>query len=161
MLLVHEGGFVNDPADTGGMTNLGVTAREWQAYSGEAASETTMRHLTPEMVKPLYKAHYWDKISGDALPAGVDWAVFDFCVNSGPSRAASFLQKVLDVTADGQIGPDTIHAAQAASDVEKVIDDLCDARARFDRGLNNFDRFGRGWLARIEDVRKQAKEMVR
>jgi len=33
-MIAHEGGFVNHPADPGGMTNLGVTARSWAEYTG-------------------------------------------------------------------------------------------------------------------------------
>ena len=32
MVLVHEGGYVNDPRDPGGRTNMGVTQRAWESY---------------------------------------------------------------------------------------------------------------------------------
>ena len=61
-LLKHEGGFVNHPADPGGMTNLGVTKKVWEEFVGHAVDEQTMRNLTPETVAPLYKKRYWDEI---------------------------------------------------------------------------------------------------
>ena len=54
-LLKHEGGFVNHPADPGGMTNLGVTKKVWEEFVGHAVDEQAMRNLTPETVAPLYK----------------------------------------------------------------------------------------------------------
>jgi hypothetical protein len=83
MVLKHEGGYVNDPRDPGGRTNLGVTQRAWEAYWNRKSSEEEMRKLTPGIVKPFYKAMYWDKIRGDDLPSGVDYAAFDLAVNSG------------------------------------------------------------------------------
>ena len=47
-----------------------------------------MKALTVEDVKPLYKKNYWDRVRGDDLPAGVDYAVFDVAVNSGDFKEA-------------------------------------------------------------------------
>ena len=76
-VLKHEGGYVNHPRDPGGMTNLGVTKRAWEAYVGHEVDEAAMRALTPDVVKPFYKKMYWDKIKGDDLPPGVDYAAYD------------------------------------------------------------------------------------
>ena len=65
MVLQHEGGYVDDPRDPGGMTNLGVTKRAWEAWVGYTVNEEFMRKLTPEKVKLFYKTMYWDKIKGD------------------------------------------------------------------------------------------------
>ena len=100
-LLKHEGGFVNHPSDPGGMTNLGVTKAVWEAWVTHPVSEAEMRSLTPEKVAPLYKNKYWDKICGDDLPSGVDMVVFDAAVNSGPGRAAKWLQACVGVEPDG------------------------------------------------------------
>ena len=73
--------------------------------------EADMRALTPALVGPLYKRKYWDKVAGDLLPSGLDYAVFDAAINSGPGRAAKWLQELVGVTADGAIGPGTLAAA--------------------------------------------------
>ena len=44
-LLQSEGGFVNDPNDPGGMTNLGVTKKAWEQYVGYEVNEADMRAL--------------------------------------------------------------------------------------------------------------------
>ena len=95
LVLKHEGGYVDNPADPGGATNLGCTKAVWEQYIGRSVTKDDIKALTPNDVMPLYKAKYWDTIKGDDLPEGVDYAVFDFAINSGPSRAAKALQSVL------------------------------------------------------------------
>ena len=77
MLLHYEGGFVNHPKDPGGMSNLGVTRATLEQYRGRHVTEEEMRSLTPVDVPSLYKTEYWDKVRGDDLPRGIDWAAFD------------------------------------------------------------------------------------
>jgi len=158
-LLRHEGGFVNHPKDPGGMTNLGVTKRVWEEWTSHPVNEADMRGLTPGMVEPLYRERYWRKVRGDELPAGVDLAVFDCAVNSGPGRAAMLLQQAIGVWPDGVIGPKTM-AAIKAQDAKATVDRFCDLRLAFLRGLSTWPTFGKGWERRVEDVRRQAKAMV-
>ncbi|CDX62416.1 conserved hypothetical protein [Mesorhizobium plurifarium] len=103
----------------------------------------------------LYRRFYWDAVAGAELPDGVDYAVFDFAVNSGPGRAAKYLQGVLGVGQDGRIGPATLAAARAKP-AGLVIDALCDARLAFLEKLPTWPSFGRGWSARVASVRRQA-----
>lgn len=159
MVLKHEGGFVEHPKDPGGMTNLGVTKAVWEAYLGREAAEAEMRALTPDSVKPVYKTKYWDKIKGDALPAGVDYATFDFAVNSGPNKAAKTLQKIAGVLADGVIGIKSLDAIQACA-ADDTIDALCDMRMEFLKSLSTFEIFGKGWTDRVMQVRTMALRMA-
>ena len=104
---------MNHPKDPGGMTNLGCTKKVWEEHCGHEVDEKTMRALTPADVAPLYKTKYWDKVRGDELPSGVDYAVFDAAINSGPGRAAKWLQTCVGVEPDGGIGPKTLAAVAA------------------------------------------------
>jgi lysozyme family protein len=158
-VLKHEGGFVNHPKDPGGMTNLGVTKAAWEGYVGKPVDETFMRKLTPEVVKPFYKAMYWDKIKGDQLPNGVDYAAYDLAVNSGVGRAAKFLQTIAGVTADGVLGPKSMGAIRECNP-EQMVDALCDMRLDFLKRLPTFDTFGKGWLIRVADVKAKATGMA-
>jgi len=155
----REGGFVNHPADPGGMTNMGVTRANWSAWIGREASEKEMRALTVDKVAPFYKRKYWDKIEGDSLPAGVDHTVFDFAVNSGPGRAAKMLQAILKVPADGAIGPKTL-TALAAVDGVKFIEQYNDERQRFLESLLTFNMFGKGWSRRVSEIESEALSML-
>jgi lysozyme family protein len=158
-MLHHEGGFVNHPADPGGMTNLGVTKRVWEEWVGHEVDEKQMRALTPEVVGPMYKAKYWDKIKGDDLPTGVDYVVFDAAVNSGPGRAAKWLQGCVGVEQDGGIGPKTL-AAVAAFDPAELVEDYAKRRLSFLMDLPHWGTFGKGWNRRVAEVQVAAENML-
>lgn len=159
-VLVHEGGYVNDPQDPGGATNKGVTQvvyDDWRQRQGLA--KRSVRQLADDELKAIYRREYWDRIKGDDLPSGVDYATFDFAVNSGVSRAARFLQTAAGVAADGSIGPATLAAVR--KEPAFVISTLIDKRETFLRSLGTFARFGKGWLARCAGVRAMALEMAK
>ena len=158
-VLHHEGGFVNHPADPGGMTNLGVTKKVWEEWVGHPVDEKTMRELTPASVAPMYRAKYWDKIKGDDLPAGVDYAVFDAAVNSGPGRAVKWLQGCVGVEQDGGIGPKTL-AAVEAMDPAELVEDYAKRRLSFLMDLQHWPTFGKGWSRRVADVQANATTML-
>jgi lysozyme family protein len=158
-ILHHEGGFVNHPADPGGMTNLGVTKKVWEEWVGHPVDEKAMRALTPEIVGPMYKAKFWDKVKGDDLPNGVDYCVFDAAVNSGPGRAAKWLQACVGVDQDGGIGPKTL-AAVAAFDPKDLVEDYNKRRLSFLMDLPHWGTFGKGWGRRVAEVKSTASSMT-
>ena len=158
-ILHHEGGYVFHKLDPGGMTNLGVTKRVWEEWVGHEVDEETMRGLTPEIVGPMYKAKYWDKIKGDDLPAGVDYCVFDAAVNSGPGRAVKWLQGCVGVDQDGGIGPKTL-AAVAAFDPKELVEDYAKRRLSFLMDLKTWPTFGKGWGRRVAEVQTSASSML-
>jgi lysozyme family protein len=158
-VLHHEGGFVNHPADPGGMTNLGVTKKVWEEWVGHEVDEKTMRGLTPEIVGPMYKAKYWDKVKGDDLPSGVDYAVFDAAVNSGPGRAAKWLQGCVGVEQDGGIGLKTLAAVSAINPAE-LVEDYAKRRLSFLMDLPHWGTFGKGWGRRVAAVQTVAATMT-
>ena len=158
-LLKHEGGFVNHPSDPGGITNLGVTKKTWDEWTGRDNSAEAMKALTPDDVKPLYHNRFWDACRCDDLPSGVDYCVFDCAVNSGRNRAIKFLQSVVGSVPDGAIGPVTIASANSRGS-RLTIEQYCDKREAFWRSLSTFDTFGKGWVRRGNEVRAKALEMV-
>lgn len=158
-LLLHEGAYSNHPQDKGGVTMYGVTKRVWEEWVGYPVDEKTMRGLTPEMVKPLYKRKYWDKVCGDDLPAGLDYVMFDAAVNSGPGRAVKWLQQALKITVDGAFGPRTWHALTSA-DPAQLVDTYCAIRLAFLKELPTWDVFGRGWDKRVAEVKQTAGTMI-
>ena len=159
LVLKHEGGFVNHPKDPGGMTNLGVTKKVWEEWVGHPVDEAAMRALTVQDVAPLYKKNYWDKIKGDQLPMGVDYACFDLAVNSGVGRAAKMLQQAVGVSADGVIGPATLDAVEKANPRD-LATEICDLRLKFLQSLPTFATFGKGWSRRVSEVEETAFKMV-
>lgn len=154
-----EGGFVNNKLDPGGMTSLGVTKRAWQAWRVGPVTEADMRALTPEGVKPFYRAMYWNPVHCDSLPVGLAMCVFHCSVNAGPRRAAKVLQTIVGAIPDGAIGPATL-AAVARGDQRTMIGAYQDALRAFYRGLPTFGTFGKGWINRANDVQQQAEALA-
>ncbi|MGZ3377997.1 MAG: glycoside hydrolase family 108 protein [Phenylobacterium sp.] len=150
-VLQDEGGFVEDPQDPGGATNLGVTLATLSHWLGHPATIDDVKALTPATVAPIYEASYWRAAACDQLPMGVDYMVFDMAVNSGPGRAVKFLQQAVGVPDDGAIGPRTL-AAVAGLEGADILQKISGLREAFYRGLSTFPRFGRGWLARLRRV---------
>lgn len=158
-ILRHEGGYVDHPSDPGGATNMGITRKtlaRWRKVSPwTGLPKAAVEALTRDEAALIYRAQYWNAAKAGAMPAGVDLALFDFAVNSGPDRAARVLQAALRVAADGEIGPVTLAAAEAA-DPKRLVNDLCDRRLGFLRRLASFSVFGRGWTRRVAAIRTAA-----
>lgn len=160
LVLLHEGGYVNDPRDPGGATNKGITQEVYDHWrQKENLPIRSVRHINNLEVGRIYRKNYWDKIAGDELPMGIDYCVFDFAVNSGVSRTSTFLQKAALTVEDGQIGPKTIAAVRGRPYVY-VIDKICNLRLEFLQRLPTWKTFGHGWGTRVKEVREEAKSMV-
>lgn len=159
LVLKSEGGWSDNPADPGGATMKGVTIANFRRYIDPKGTKDDLRHITDAQLAACYRKFYWDAVAGDELPDGVDYATFDFAVNSGPGRAARYLQQLVGVTPDGAIGPTTI-AVVNKQPAGVTIDRLCDARLAFLQRLPTWATFGRGWSARIASVRKDALLMT-
>jgi lysozyme family protein len=157
-ILVHEGGYVNHPGDPGGPTNKGITLATFRRYIKPSGSIADLKALTEAQAIVVYKRQYWDAVVADMLPAGVDYCVADYAVNSGPSRAAKSLQRAIGVPQDGRVGPKTIEAT-LKTDSARVVNAICDERLAFMRRARDKDgrllwsTFGKGWTRRVADVR--------
>jgi lysozyme family protein len=159
-VLRHEGGYVDHPLDPGGATNRGVTRATLAGVRGRPVSKAEVMALSLGETAGIYRSLYWAAVRGDDLPGGVDLAVFDLAVNSGPRRAALILQKALGVAEDGAIGPLTLAACRSAP-AETVVERVSDLRLAFLARLPTWPTFGRGWRRRVEDVRRQALALAR
>jgi lysozyme family protein len=159
LVLVHEGGFVDDPRDAGGATNKGVTLDVFRRFFGASETVSDLRAITDAQVEHIYKTGYWDPCRCNDLPNGVDYVVFDQAVNSGPGRSAKWLQAAVGVLANGSIGPQTITATSQRPPAE-VINAMCDARLAFLRQLDTWTTFGRGWQTRVEGVRAEGLRLA-
>lgn len=148
-ILASEGGFVDDPRDPGGATKFGITHRTLAAWRGKAVTRDDVRALGRDEALEILRRQYWDAVRGDDLPAGLDYAVFDYAVNSGPARAVKDLQRCVGVTVDGIIGAQTLAAIDERGDMPALIEILCARRWRFLQGLSTFRAFGTGWERRI------------
>jgi lysozyme family protein len=160
-VLVHEGGYVNNPKDPGGETNRGITKRVYDAYRKlRGLPAQSVKLISAAEVSEIYRAQYWSKVGGDSLPAGISYVVFDGAVNSGVAQSVKWMQKALAAlglykgVVDGIIGQGTLAAVAQVNDNDALVARICDLREAFVRHLKTFATFGRGWLSRIGQVRR-------
>ena len=157
LLASHEGGYTNHPEDPGGPTNRGVTQRTYDNYRRcHRKTPRDVRSITDQEVATLYRTQYWDAVRADDLPEGVAYCVFDAAVNSGPSRAARWLQAGIGAGIDGVVGDETVGCA-ASIDPRQLIDEYCDCRLAFMQRLRHWPVFRNGWSRRVAEVRAQSK----
>jgi len=118
-----EGGYVNDPSDSGGETNFGITVAVARGY-GYAGQ---MKNLSKSMAYDIYKSVYWDRPQFDKVAlvsTHVAAKLFDIGVNMGVGRASEFFQRLLnvynnrqshwsDIKVDKAIGPQTLDGFSA------------------------------------------------
>jgi lysozyme family protein len=140
LLIGHEGGYSNNPADPGGETRFGISKR---AYPGE-----NIKAMTLARAKALYLRDYWGAAGCDGVPASIRFDLFDMAVNSGVKAAVKCLQTAAGSPADGIIGPNTLRAA-SAMDGAKLTARFNGARLQFMASLSTWPAFSRGWANRI------------
>ncbi len=146
---LSEGGYVNHPEDPGGATDRGITQRTYDAWNDRMGRRRRpVRGISKAEAERIIEFQYLDAVRADALPSGLDYAVADYAVNSGPGRAAKDLQRVLGVKADGVIGLHTMAAVRAAN-TQDVIVNLCNRRMSFLKRLRTWKTFGKGWTRRV------------
>lgn len=122
-IVAREGGFVNDPDDPGGATNHGVTIGTLRRLGIDVNRDTRIdvadvKALTRKQAVEIYLRHYYEGPGIAALPEALQASVFDMYVNAG-GNAVKILQRLLTdmgfpCDPDGEIGPQTIRAAQMA-----------------------------------------------
>lgn len=166
-ILSHEGGYSDHSRDPGGATNMGITRKTLARWRGISPwwhlPRAEVKSLKMQEVKAIYKSQYWNRIAANALPGGLDLALFDFAVNSGPARAAKTLQRELNVRKDGVVGPITLSALAKKTTrvgLAQIIRAVCKARLGFLMRLSTFATFGRGWKKRVDAVERASLDLA-
>jgi len=150
-VLQHEGGYQNDPSDTGNQstgefqgTNFGITAKNYPHLN--------IRELTQEQAIEIYRRDYWRPIYDEMTDGDAACKLFDMAVNMGHRQAHKLLQRATgNNNADGIFGNVTLGMANATPD---LVDRLCAAQAEFYQELVRkrpvMGKFLKGWLRRAE-----------
>jgi lysozyme family protein len=160
-VLAHEGGYTNDPRDPGGPTNFGITIYDYRKYMKPRATAADVQRMSLLKAKSIYRSKYWNALRCDDLPAGVDYSVFDYGVNSGIGRAGKVLRRVLGLSdADWRIAAEVI-TALTKCDTSKVIIAINDERLQFLKSLRTWNAFGVGWGRRVAEVKAFSLELAR
>lgn len=176
-IYVHEGGYVNDPADPGGATRYGVTAAVARAHGYQGDMRLFPKHCVGSIkvcADSIYIESYVKPMTGGSkmpliqIDPAVAKELSDTAVNMGLPRPSRWFQETLrslgyPVTVDGKIGPQTIHYAlqfRLATGWQgcRLMLDSLDAkqRAEYDRIVRvrpASRKFYKGWVnKRINNV---------
>jgi lysozyme family protein len=157
-IIITEGGYVNDPNDSGGPTNMGITQETLSRHLGRRATIREVKNISYQTVYDIYESKYLIKPHIDKLPQPLQKQVLDWGINSGPSRSIRGLQRVLKysgetIAVDGQLGPQTIKILHRHN-IKEVNNKLVDRRIAFYerlvRARPKNQKFLRGWLIRAK-----------
>jgi len=143
-VLKDEGGYTNDPNDSGGPTNFGITIADYRKYINKNGTAEDVKSMSVDEAKIIYKARYWDALGCDKLPSGVDYTCFDYGVNSGLGRPRKALQRFKSLSGT------------------QLIDAINDERTAFLKAISSGKngKFLKGWLARVNRVRSYSKQLA-
>ena len=163
LILKYEGGFVNDPLDRGGATNMGVTVNAWKLLgydkNGDGIiNDADMKLLSKDDFKFVLRK-YWDKWKADEIKnQSIANILVDWYWGSG-KWGIVIPQRILGLTADGIVGPKTITRLNELidSDAESLFYKIYAAREKFldDIVKNNPSqkKFLKGWKNRLADFK--------
>lgn len=171
IILRHEGGYVNDPSDSGGATNKGIAWKTWTAFAqtdlGVAPTLENLKNISDAQAEIIYRKRYWEPKGFCQLRNDrVGLMVYDWTITSG--GASKEIQKLLvnsfyqNIAIDGGIGPQTIQALNAVSDQTVLLNAITNIRKNYYTALafqangektKNY-KFLQGWLNRVDDCLK-------
>lgn len=159
----HEGGNVDDKRDPGGRTGRGVTQQKWNEYRKLFQGKNLPADVwaaSQADVDNVFKVMFWDKLKCDDLPAGVDYAVFDYGVNSGEGRAGRVLRRAMGLPdTDWAVTSQVIGRAKAVND-NALAAAVCDERLAFLKTLKTWPVYKNGWTTRVTEVRTASVMMA-
>ena len=152
-ILSWEGGFVNDPRDSGGATNKGVTLATFRQVFGKSKTINDLKKITDDQWMAIFKKYYWDKWKADDIKSKqIAYLLVDWVWCSG-KYGITKVQQYLKVDPDGLVGPKTI-AALNALDPVKAFKDIWNCRYNYlvsiSKGKNQV--FLKGWLRRLNGI---------
>ncbi|BBQ81710.1 Mu phage endolysin Lys [Klebsiella sp. WP3-W18-ESBL-02] len=168
-VLVREGGYVNDPTDKGGETNLGISdLRDGLAdgktdVDGDGKPDVKIKDLTKEQAGLIYQRDYWQAAKCDLWPDGISLFVFDSAVQHGAKKAIQLLQDAVGVTSDGVAGPKTVSAVTGA-DAEWLLTRCFLRRSRYYADIiktnTSQGKYLNGWFNRLDELANACQEVV-
>lgn len=175
----HEGGWVNNPADTGGETYKGISRNNWPGWGGWKYIDGAKAQMTRQpdfgtsayyawvkylnkslaalnalqaLVAEFYRANFWKRLT-EINDQRIAETIFDMDVNSG-CMGSKLMQRAAGVRDDGQIGDKSIAAINALDPVQLLY--AFNARAHdYYEGIivrkPSQAQFRHSWMARLKN----------
>ena len=170
VILNHEGGYVNDPDDKGGETNMGITLDSWKKFAPEdlgiKATSKSLKEMTKQQAEKIYYNHYWKPRGFCKLEnAKIALMIYDWTITSG--LAVKQIRKLLHEEYDPRINinnsmdDNMIHCINNVEGQEQLLNRIAEVRKGYYRSLTITDgkqnsqvKFLKGWINRVDDCLK-------
>lgn len=156
-ILKWEGGYANDIDDSGGPTMCGVTLKTYSTYckllGKPEPTVEDLKNISYNEIYDLAKKLYWDKIKGDQIN---NQSIADLCMNTVWGSGLGYIkiiQKVLEVSPDGIVGPKTLNAINNYTPQEELFNKLWNRRKQYLEGCRSAWKYLRGWLRRLDSFK--------
>ena len=156
----HEGGYSNHPSDPGGPTNWGITLVDARKYWRPMANADDVRNMPKSVAEDIYDKQYATPLHYDDLPAGLDYTVLDYGINSGVGRSGKVLRRVCGLPDSDYHVTDEVLRAVSQRDKIRLIGAVWDERLRFLKSLRTWPTFGAGWQRRCNEGRALAHSLA-
>lgn len=159
-VLGNEGGFTNDPADSGGPTNWGITMHDYSAWLQRPVSIEEIKQMPLDHAKRIYFQWYWTPMGlNHVLNSEVACAIFDQGVNRGTRTIIKAVQGIVGAEPDGFMGPKTLAAINNFNGgPEKLIDEISkqaeESYKKIVERKPNQAVFLKGWINRARRLLK-------
>lgn len=140
-VLKWEGGYVNNPSDKGGATNMGITQYTYDSWlKSLGLASRDVRHITRSEVEQIYYKNYWRKAGCHNMSPKFALLAFDTAVNMGLARVKQFLR-----VAEWKYPEKFIEAREA--------------KYREFANYGNQKIFLNGWLNRLNDLKVELESL--
>lgn len=154
-----EGGFVDDPQDRGGATNMGVTIGTWRTHGYDKDKDgdidvADLKKMSLEDWEAIFKKQYWDRWQADSIKhKEVAFMLVDWVWGSG-SYGIKIPQRVLGVKADGIVGPKTLAAVNSRprSFARELAKERLAYLHRIVKSDSTQKKYIKGWANRVNDL---------
>lgn len=162
-ILQNEGGYINDPKDSGRATNKGIAWETWRKYAKEDLGiEPTLdnlKNITTAQAEVIYYKRYWEPSGFNNLKdLKLALIAYDWTITS--DGAGKQIQNLLNdefgqqLVIDGKIGPKTIEAMNSITDSAKLTEKIAGVRKKYYADLvlkkPQTVKVLKGWLSRVD-----------
>lgn len=155
-----EGGYTNDPRDPGGPTNFGITLADARQYWKASATAIDVKNMPKRVAETIYAEHYATTLRYNDLPAGLDYSVLDYGINSGTGRAGKVLRRLVGLDDSTSAITDIVIGELRKRNTIALINAIWDERLKFLKSLSTWDHFGPGWERRCVEGRSLALHLA-
>lgn len=151
-----EGGWANDPDDTGGCTLSGITIGTFRQYYGRNKTCEDLKKLTDEQWLHIFYKGFYNKINAQGIiNDSICLLIADMVWMSGVKTAIRRIQRCLGVADDGIVGPITLAAINQND--RFVFNQLKYMRQCWFESIAynqpKKKKFLKGWLNRLNDIK--------